>query len=95
MTINVLWTALNLLPVWPLDGGQICSSSSTDSAPARGPVAATWSRAWSPRPAAAAAVLWFPDLFLFPAILLGYLAAVNYLLLTHHHRLALADRDAD
>src|SRR5262249_26998456 len=41
-SINLLWPLLNLLPVWPLDGGQVCREVLEGLAPRKGLVASLW-----------------------------------------------------
>jgi Zn-dependent protease len=42
LTINLWWALLNLLPVWPLDGGQICREVCVAISPRRGVVISLW-----------------------------------------------------
>jgi Zn-dependent protease len=40
--VNLLWALVNLLPIWPLDGGQIMRQVAEAVSPSRGAVAALW-----------------------------------------------------
>lgn len=75
--INFFWGALNLLPVWPLDGGQIAAVLFGRSG-AAGARRAGWLSLATAGALAAAAVIggrWFI------ALLFAYLATLNYQLL--------------
>jgi len=41
-SINIFWTILNLMPVLPLDGGQICREACIAASPRRGIFVALW-----------------------------------------------------
>jgi Zn-dependent protease len=83
--INILWGLLNLLPVWPLDGGRVSEILLSYLNPYEGP---RWGHIVSLLVAGGLAVLAFSldrtDYFL--PILFGYFAFVNYQILQTIHR---------
>jgi stage IV sporulation protein FB len=82
--INLMWGLVNLLPLWPLDGGQATQILLTFVDRARGP---GWGHVVSLLVAgslAAVAALWGKDMFL--AIFFGYFAVINYQVLQTLHQ---------
>jgi stage IV sporulation protein FB len=82
--INLMWGLVNLLPLWPLDGGQATQILLTFVDRARGP---RWGHVVSLLVAgslAAVAGIWAKDMFL--AIFFGYFAVVNYQVLQTLHQ---------
>ena len=75
LVINVFWGLLNLLPVYPLDGGQIARELFTMHDAGRGIVRSLW---LSSVTAVAVAVLALMAGQLLPAFLFGYLAYWSY-----------------
>jgi len=74
--INLFWGLINLLPIYPLDGGQVSRELFTMSEPRRG---MEWSLMLSMAVGAAVAVYAaFVLKSFFTAFLLGYLAFVSY-----------------
>jgi stage IV sporulation protein FB len=74
--VNIFWGLVNLLPVYPLDGGRVSREVLTISQPRRGIVQSLWLSI-----AAAGAVAVFGVIVLqsiFMAIFFGYLAYANY-----------------
>ena len=74
--VNIFWGLVNLLPVYPLDGGRVSREVLTISQPRRGIVQSLWLSI-----AAAGAVAVFGVIVLqsiFMAVFFGYLAYANY-----------------
>lgn len=74
--INILWGLLNLLPIYPLDGGQIMRELCLNSNRSRGIEQSLWISIVVSAGVAILAILQFRDLFL--ALMFGYLAYTNY-----------------
>jgi stage IV sporulation protein FB len=82
--INIFWGLVNLLPVWPLDGGQVCQILLTLYDRSRGQ---RWGHVVSLLVAGAVAVISYAltrDLFL--TLFFGYFALVNYQVLQTLHQ---------
>jgi stage IV sporulation protein FB len=82
--INLMWGLVNLLPLWPLDGGQATQILLSFVDRARGP---RWGHVVSLLVAGSLAVavgIWTKDLFL--TIFFGYFAVVNYQVLQTLHQ---------
>lgn len=94
ITINVVWGLLNLLPIWPLDGGWITSVILGWFNPANGP---RWAHVISLLSAGILAILTFRflgDLFL--TVLFAMFALVNFQVLqAMHARYQSSFRDED
>jgi Zn-dependent protease len=73
--VNIFWGLVNLLPIYPLDGGRVARELFTLSQPRQGIVQSLWLSAIV---AAAVAVLALISGSFFIAILFGYLAYANY-----------------
>ena len=100
LVLNVLYSLLNLVPIWPLDGGQFLVTVMDHLSPRNGTrrghilsflvsagaavTAVFLSQGHPPVPA---------PLPLMMAFWLGSYAFMNFVLLSHYHRLALADRE--
>lgn len=91
LIMNVIYSVLNLVPIWPLDGGQLVLTMLDYLSPRHGVrrthifsflVAAT---------VAALAAVWGQMFYL--AIIMGYFAFMNYVLLSHYHRIAMAEHE--
>lgn len=81
--VNLVWTVLNLLPVLPLDGGQICR----DLLSAWRPRQAVWYTAQlGTGIAALAAILFFQWGMLFAALLFALLCAQNFSMMQQANR---------
>jgi Zn-dependent protease len=74
--INILWGLLNLLPIYPLDGGQIMRELCLSAHRSRGIEQSLWISIVVSGGVAILAILLFGDLFL--ALMFGYLAYTNY-----------------
>ena len=73
--VNIMWGMLNLLPIYPLDGGQITRELFTLRSPRQGIVASLWLSII----AAVVAALWLLSKeYRFAPFLFGYLAYTNY-----------------
>jgi stage IV sporulation protein FB len=84
LQINILWGVINLLPVYPLDGGQVFRELLLMVSAARG---IHWSLMLSTVTAGAVAVtalLAPPEPMIFAAFLFGYLAYQSYATLQHY-----------
>jgi stage IV sporulation protein FB len=84
--INVFWSIINLLPVWPLDGGQITGVFATLASPRRG---VRWTHVISLLTASVVALLVFSytrghELFL--PLMFALLAIQNFQILQSIHR---------
>jgi stage IV sporulation protein FB len=73
--INLAWGLLNLLPVLPLDGGQVCRDVCSILSPHRGVIYAAWISVFV---AAGAAALLFMAGMIFGAILFAMLCVQNF-----------------
>ncbi|HBT78429.1 MAG TPA: hypothetical protein DEB39_16225 [Planctomycetaceae bacterium] len=81
--ISIVWGIFNLLPVYPLDGGQISREVFLWFSPRRGIVASLWISIVT---AFAIVALCVSTKNLLPAILFGFLAFENYRTLSHYSR---------
>lgn len=81
--INLIWSILNLVPIWPLDGGQIARVGLGMVNPAHGP---RWAHVISLLVAGIGAVVVYQRLQQpFLALFLGYFALTNYQVLQAMH----------
>jgi Zn-dependent protease len=77
--INLLWSLINLAPIWPLDGGQLMRVGLGMASPSHGP---RWAHVVSLLVAGVGAVLVYQRLHdTFLALFLGYFALTNYQML--------------
>jgi membrane-associated protease RseP (regulator of RpoE activity) len=83
--INLFWSLFNLLPIWPLDGGQIAGVVLTMINRRKG---MNWAHVVSLVTAALTAVLWFKINQLFMGFFFALLAVVNFQVLQAHHHAA-------
>lgn len=84
VTINIMWGILNLLPIWPLDGGQISQTVLTQVNPYQG---RRWSHVISLLVAAGCALyIYTQTQSLFNTIFFAYFAIINYQILDSIHR---------
>jgi stage IV sporulation protein FB len=82
--INILWGALNLLPIWPMDGGQVTETILSQVSPYNG---RRWTHTISLVAAGLIAILiytWTRSFF--NTLLFGYFAVINYQMLDMIHR---------
>jgi stage IV sporulation protein FB len=75
LQVNILWGIINLLPIYPLDGGQVARELFTLNHPRRGIVQSLW---LSIGAAAAVALYGLSQNLIFTALMFGYLAYANY-----------------
>jgi stage IV sporulation protein FB len=75
LQINILWGLINLMPIYPLDGGRVSRELFTLSQPRRGIVQSLWLSAGV---ATAFAVFGLMRGSIFTAFMFGYLAYANY-----------------
>jgi stage IV sporulation protein FB len=73
--VNIFWGAVNLLPIYPLDGGRISRELFTLGNPQRGIVASLWLSAIA---SVAVAALALAEGLLIMALMFGYLAYASY-----------------
>ncbi|HZW31864.1 MAG TPA: site-2 protease family protein [Isosphaeraceae bacterium] len=88
--INILWGLVNLLPVWPLDGGRVSEIVLSQVNPRDG---ARWGHTLSLLVAGVLAVLAFSHTDLFLTIFLAYFAFMNFQILQaiyQAHRLGIS-----
>jgi stage IV sporulation protein FB len=78
--VNIAWTLVNLLPVFPLDGGQICREVCLAASPYRGIFVALWISIIVGG-LVAAGFLFIQEMY--PALLFGVLAIQSYQELQH------------
>jgi Zn-dependent protease len=83
MFINVIWGLVNLLPVHPLDGGDIALELARKRYPARGVERSVWLSFYTALVVAIAGLVVFHDVFIL--ILFGYLAAMSWNVLRARH----------
>jgi Zn-dependent protease len=83
--INLYWSLVNLLPIWPLDGGQIAGVVLSMFNRRRG---MNWAHIVSLITAALVAMLWFRSNQMFMGIFFALLALVNFQILQAHHHTA-------
>ncbi len=82
--INIVWGVLNILPIWPLDGGRICEIVLTRFSPYQG---RRWTHVISLLASGLLAVAIFTYTHsLFSTIFFGYFAFMNYQMLDSIHR---------
>jgi stage IV sporulation protein FB len=82
--INIIWGLVNLLPVWPLDGGRVSEIVLSTINPREG---ARWGHILSLLVAGVLAfVMYAVSQRLFLAIFFGYFGVVNYQILQSMHR---------
>lgn len=74
--VNIFWGLINLLPVYPLDGGQVAREILTLGNPHNGIVQSLWLSVFTGAGLAIAGLMLFNQLFM--AILFGYLAYSSY-----------------
>jgi stage IV sporulation protein FB len=89
--INLLWPLINLLPIWPLDGGQICQTLLGRADPVHGPRRTHIAGMITAGGIAAFLATRMEGLGemkgnLFPVIFFGYFALINYQMLQVHHQ---------
>lgn len=75
LQVNILWGIINLLPIYPLDGGQVSRELFTLNHPRRGIVQSLWLSAGT---AAVVAVYAVSQNLIFTTFMFGYLAYANY-----------------
>jgi stage IV sporulation protein FB len=86
LTVNILWGLINLLPIYPLDGGQVSREVCTLSDPRRGMVASLQiSMAVAAIMAAVALFSWDS---LYSVLMFGYLSYLSYRTLEAYRRSA-------
>jgi len=73
--INLVWSLLNLLPIWPLDGGQLTGVVTTAISRPRG---MQWTHILSMIVAGGLAFFCFQRQMVIQAIFLGYFALINF-----------------
>jgi Zn-dependent protease len=84
LEINILWGLINLLPVWPLDGGQITQTILSQVNPYNG---RRWTHIVSLVVAALCAiVIYSQSQSLFNTLFFAYFAVINYQMLDSIHR---------
>jgi stage IV sporulation protein FB len=83
LQINILWGLINLLPIYPLDGGRVARELFTLSQPRRGIVQSLWLSIVTAGAFAAFGLLRGSVL---TAIMFGYLAYANYQTLQAYER---------
>ncbi len=84
LEINIMWGILNLLPIWPLDGGQVSQTVLTQFNPYQG---RRWSHVISLLVAACCALYIFTQSqSLYNALFFAYFAIINYQILDSIHR---------
>ncbi len=75
LQINILWGLINLMPIYPLDGGRVSRELFTLNHPRRGIVQSLWLSAGA---ASAFAILGLMRGSILTALMFGYLAYANY-----------------
>ena len=80
--INLFWGVLNLLPIWPLDGGQVCGVVLGMLNPSQGE---RWAHVISLLFAGSIAALAATWEQLMPAVWFGYFGYINYRILQSYH----------
>jgi Zn-dependent protease len=84
VSINVLWGLINLLPIWPLDGGQVAQTVLSEVNPYNG---RRWTHIISLLVAAMAAIyIYSQSQSLFNMLFFAYFAVINYQMLDAIHR---------
>ena len=79
--INIFWGLVNLLPIYPLDGGQISRAVISRFNPANGLRQSMWLSVYAAAAMAALCYLHWHDLYL--ALFFAYMAFQNYQILRH------------
>ncbi len=74
--VNIFWGLVNLLPIYPLDGGRVARELLTLGHPRRGIVQSLWLSIFVAAAVAALGVIVLQSIFM--AIFFGYLAYANY-----------------
>lgn len=74
--VNILWGLVNLLPVYPLDGGQIARELMSQKDPWRGVVQSLWLSVYTAAAIAAWALIVYGEMFI--AVMFGLLAYSSY-----------------
>ena len=74
--VNLFWGLVNLMPVFPLDGGQVSRTLFTQFDPADGPRKSLWVSIIAGAVVAIAGLLFLQSTYL--ALLFGYLAFQSY-----------------
>ncbi|WP_165063544.1 metalloprotease [Paludisphaera rhizosphaerae] len=91
--INLYWTLINLLPIWPLDGGQAAQVVMTQANPRNG---LRWSHGVSFVTAGLIAIfLGVQSQDLFITLFMGYFAYINYEQLQRLHEASRFSKDDD
>lgn len=75
LQVNILWGVINLLPIYPLDGGRVARELFTLTNPRRGIIQSLW---LSIGIAAAVAAYALTQNLIFTTFMFGYLAYANY-----------------
>lgn len=84
LEINILWGLINLLPIWPLDGGQITQTVLAQANPYHG---RRWAHILSLLVAATCAILVYTQTqSIFNTLFFAYFAVINYQILDSIHR---------
>jgi Zn-dependent protease len=91
LILNLVYSVFNLLPIWPLDGGQLMLTMLDRLSPRNGARRAHILSFLAAGTGAAIAGIW--GQWIFATLWLGYFAFVNFVLLSHYHRAALAERE--
>jgi membrane-associated protease RseP (regulator of RpoE activity) len=91
LILNLVYSVFNLLPIWPLDGGQLMLTMLDRLSPRDGARRAHILSFLAAGTGAAIAGIW--GQWIFATLWLGYFAFVNFVLLSHYHRAALAERE--
>jgi len=79
--INIFWGLVNLLPIYPLDGGQISRAVISRFNPSGGLRQSMWLSVYAAAAMAAMCYLQWEELYL--ALFFGYMAFQNYQILRH------------
>jgi len=83
MFINVIWGLVNLLPVHPLDGGDIALELARKRDPRRGVQRSVWLSLYVASAVAIAGIVVFHDVLIL--LMFGYLAAMSWMVLQTRH----------
>ena len=81
--VNIFWGLINLLPVYPLDGGQIAREALTMRSPREGMIKALWLSVGTGVAVAVFALVTMPKPF-FIVLMFGYFAYLNYRILQEY-----------
>jgi Zn-dependent protease len=93
LILNVVYSLFNLLPIWPMDGGQLVMAMLDHLSPRHGTRRAHILSFLASGTGAAIVGVWGQGQWIIATIWLGYFAFVNFVLLSHYHRIALAERE--